>query len=106
MNVGAIIKECPSQKWAPIFAYYENELTYIPLFYDQITVKKFAKRNLPKDWLQGAVFMIPENITWMENKGWKMKTFVFPQLMTNKPGITVGFEIMEFLEKPEIKVSR
>lgn len=106
MDAGAIIKECPSQKWAPIFAYYEKGVTYIPLFHDPMTARKFAKRNLPKDWLQGAVFTIPENIAWMENKGWKMTTMNFPRLMTGLPGITIGFEVMEFIEEPEIKVSR
>lgn len=104
MDASAIAEECTSEKWAPICAFYKDGNTYIPLFHDPMTARKFARRNLPRDWQEGAVFTIPKNIAWMEGKGWKMAVMNFPRLMRDLPGITLGFEVMEFIEKPEIKV--
>lgn len=105
----AVVKECRPEKWIPIFAYYhaENpEKPVIPIFHTPDVARNFAKRNLPNEWQKGAVFVIPENITWMKEKGWEVLPMSFPRRMTGLKDIRIGFEIMEFISEPEIKVSR
>ena len=103
----AVINECRPEKWVPIFSYYETKnpkTPIIPIFHDPETARKFTKRNLPKDWVKGAVFLIPENIDWMKEKNWKINIMQFPRLMKNLPNVKIGFEIMEFIKVPGVVV--
>lgn len=109
LDYKAVIKECRPEKWIPLFAYYEAKSPnkpIIPLFHDDNTAKNFAKRNFPKEWLKGAVFVTPENIAWMTERGWEMNPMAFPRKMNGLPGITFGFEVMDFFEEPDIMVRR
>lgn len=105
LNLQAVFKECRKEKWIPIFAYREEQspdVPIIPLFHRDKDSKNFAKRNLPEKWLKGAVHVTSDNIKWMEDKGWKMEPMNFPRKINELPGISLGFEIMEFFEQPEI----
>lgn len=106
IDVTAILKECRHQKWAPIVSYRKNSapaITIIPVFDDPNIAKNFAKRNLPKDWLRGAVFLTPKNIEWIAKKGWEIEEMNFPKLVRDLP-ITLGFEILDFFDKPEVVI--
>jgi len=105
IDYNAVIKECRPEKWVPILSYYDEKdpkKPIIPVFHDPETVKDFVKRNLPKHWAKGAVYLIPENIAWMEDRNWKIAPMNFPRLMTSLPNIKFGFEIMNFFEVPGI----
>lgn len=108
IDANAVLKECRVQKWAPIVAYRKNDTpdkAVIPVFDDPNTAQKFAKRNLPSEWLRGAVFLIPPNLEWIKNQGWEVERMTFPKLVKDLP-LTLGFEILEFIEQPEVFIHR
>ena len=74
--------------------------TVVPVFDSTQIAAKFAKRNLPHDWLCGSVILRRRDAEWMDNKGWRAKKLDYPRKLAN----TVDFDI-EILEyEPEYEM--
>lgn len=112
MQTHEIAGECKSQRWVPICVYREKGVNdAVPTvigFNNAETAKKFAKRNIPKDWVQGGVSLTDEDVQWIKNKGWKIEIFTFPKLMTSHPVYEISFEVLEFTgeDEPEVHYQR
>ena len=108
MKLEEVRNECQPGKWVPLFIYTVAGESFptIPLFHDEKTAKAFIKRNLPKDWLHGGVALTERDIQWMKDKGWQIREMSYPNRMTDLKNIKFGFEILEFGEEPEFRISR
>jgi hypothetical protein len=110
MNQHDIVSECKTQKWVPICVYREKSVVdAVPTvigFNDQEMAKKFAKRNLPKDWVRGGVKLADEDVKWIKDKGWNIEIFTFPKLMNSHPVYEISFEVLEFSEEPDLRYQR
>lgn len=105
MNISAFHNECVPEKWVPIFVYKINpeDNPIVPLFYDELTTRKFAKRNTPKKWMRGGVELTDQDIEWIKEKGWIIKEMNYPHKVDN---FICGFEILEFEKTPDFKTKR
>lgn len=106
MQIADIRKECKSEKWIPIFVYKTSEETVIPVFHDNFVAKSFIKRNLPNDWVRGAIILTDEDIAWIKDKGWKIREMTYPNKLTGLKDIQMTFEILELRSEPDFKTSR
>lgn len=105
MDSQAVRNECVSQKWVPLFVYRINpeDSPIVPTFNDPLVAKKFAKRNLSKDWVCGAVRLSDRDIEWIKDKKWVIREMTYPNKVDN---YHCGFEILEYDESPEFRTSR
>ena len=88
--------ECRDQKWIPILT-YENKVV---CFHFQDVAKRFAKRNLPKDWLTGAIQLDRDAIKKIRDSGLKIDILDYPK----KLNVKFELEVIEFNYKPEIRI--
>lgn len=105
LDLNAVRNECVPGKWVPVFVYKVNadDSPIVPVFRDAITAKKFAKRNLPKNWMLGAVELTDRDIEWIKEKEWIIKEMTYPHKVDN---YHCGFEILEFEVVPDFRTSR
>jgi len=105
LDLNAVRNECVPGKWVPLFVYRMNpdEKPIVPVFRDELTTKKFTKRNLPKNWMRGGVELTDRDVEWMKEKGWIIKEMSYPHKVDN---YICGFEILEFAEAPDFRTSR
>jgi len=110
LKLHEIAKECKKDKWVPVCVYREKLVVDgVPTvigFNSQEIAKKFAKRNLPKEWLRGSIRLTEESITWIKNKGWKIEFFTYPKLITSHPLYEISFEIIELGNEPDLYCQR
>lgn len=110
LKLHEIADECKKGKWVPVCVYREKSVVDgIPTvigFNDQETAKKFAKRNLPKEWLRGGVELTKQDMQWIKDKGWNIEVFTFPKLMTSHPLYEISFEVIELSDEPDLRYQR
>lgn len=103
MKFEEIQKECVPGKWAPLVVYRQDDKTILPLFESPKLARRFAERNLPKEWLTGIVNLNPPDGAILDKKGILQKLFtVFPNKLTD----IVEFDIVvhEFDPDTEVEV--
>ena len=94
--------ECIRDKWIPLATYTPlGERTKVILFKCQILAKKFSKRNLPSQWITGAVRLSKDNIRFLIEKNLDLEVFDFPKKMKDNPNIELGFEVLD-LQDPDL----
>jgi hypothetical protein len=108
MNFGDVTKECVEGKWIPLLIYKQKkeETIYLPVFSIETTAKDFIKRNLPKPWIHGGVYLTDDDLKEIDNRGWKLDHITFPRKILNNPDFELGFEIHEFQSETDYKVGR
>ena len=103
INLSEINFECREKKWIPLAALkHKDGKISIPCFETSDTAKQFAKRNLPKEWVRGAIYLGDNEKNFILEKGWSLEKFNFPRIFKNHPTITLDFEVLDFLEKPSV----
>lgn len=106
VNLSELSFECREKKWIPLAAIKHNSgAIQIPCFDTVELAKQFAKRNLPKEWIRGAIQLGEKEIDFIIKKGWAFKKFTYPNLLKDKTDIEFSFEILDFCEKPELLYS-
>ena len=101
MKISEIQKECISGKWIPLLIYKINNKKVIPVFNLTDIARNFIKRNLPKSWTHGCVFLADTDIEKIIKTGLEIQPFEFPRKINENPDIKFDFEIHEFLEEPD-----
>jgi len=104
MQLSDIYNECQKNKWVPVLVYRkENDLTPIVVtFNNEDTAKRFAKRNIRKGWLLGAVYLGDEGIAYIKSKGWHFEIMDWPRRLSD---FELGYEVVDLLTKPEVYAS-
>lgn len=107
MEIDDIHKECISGKWIPLLILKETVTgkVHLPVFSLQDIAYKFVVRNLPKEWKHGCVYLADDDIATVIERGWQFMPMDFPRKMNEHPDYEFGFEIHQFSEEPEFKVS-
>ena len=106
VNLSELSFECREKKWIPLAAIkHKNGSIHIPCFDTNDLAKQFAKRNLPKEWIRGAIKLGENEINFISQKGWIFEKFNYPNLLKDRSDIELGFEILDFCEKPELLYS-
>jgi hypothetical protein len=105
MSFSQVKKECGGEGWVPLLIYrleHEGEtFTVLPIFSTEEVCRKWCKRNLPKEWgLSGGVFLTDEDIPTIEEKGWRVQMFEWPNKV--KDFVTFDVEPIELSDKPEV----
>lgn len=103
IDVNEVYKECRLQKWAPILTYSQgNSIRKIPVFHDPLVAQNFAKRNIPRDWLHGSVFLTDPKIEVIRNCGFIFDLLNFPRLIKDLPNMQFEVEIISLNEVPKL----
>ena len=107
LGIKELEKECVKGKWIPlcVLKNRQTEEIYLPIFNLEDICRRFAVRNLPKDWSKGSVLLTQEDYLALDQKGWKFMIFDFPRVVNNDSEYELTFAIHEFLEQPDFKVS-
>lgn len=96
--------DCREHLWIPIAVHKDrNGSVTVLCFNEADTARRFAKRNIPKTWVQGAVLLNDDQIAFINSKRWKIEVLGFPRIFRDNPDQVLGFEIVEFDEKPSMK---
>ena len=103
LELSHLVKECLNEHWAPVLAYQDGSRTVIPVFHDSKTAQAFIRRNLPKEWVRGGIFLTENDVLSMKEKGWHLQEMSFPRKMSDL--VKFSLEIHNFVAKPELKVS-
>jgi hypothetical protein len=100
-------KECCKGKWIPLCVLKNRETgeIYLPIFNLEDICRRFAIRNLPKEWSKGSVLLTQEDYQKLDSKGFKFMLFDFPRIVNDDRDYELTFEIHEFDEQPDFKVS-
>ena len=103
MKIDEIEKECVTGKWIPLLIYKTNNKKILPVFNLEDVARSFVKRNLPKNWAHGCVFLADSDIEKILKNDWEIQPFDFPRKLNENPEIQFDFEIHEFQEEPDFK---
>ena len=108
LKINDIIKECIAQKWIPLFVFREisSSILTLPIFECEELAKSFMKRNLPKKWCHGTILLSDEDKDTMIEKGWNLQTYTFPNKISDRRDIQIGFEIFEMDQSPDYFTTR
>jgi len=106
LNVNDLEKECVKGKWIPLCVLKNRESgeIFLPIFNLEDISRRFAVRNLPKNWSKGTVLLTQEDYLNLDSKGWKFMLFDFPRVVNDDRDYELTFEIHEFCEQPDFKV--
>lgn len=99
-----IKNECRKDKWFPILTYVVNGTKNLPLFSDPNKAKKFIKRNLPKNWLQGVIQLTDEDVVQLRSK-FNVLDMNYPNIVRDLPGLQWVEEVIELNVEPDFVVS-
>lgn len=106
IELGELSTDCRKDKWIPIAILRDkNDSVIVPTFVHETIVKKFCKRNFPKNWVIGAVLLSDNDLAFIRNKGWKIMILDYPKLFTSHPDYKLDFEIIEFADEPNLTYS-
>jgi len=96
-------KECGSECWLPILIFRNpgDQTIVVPVFESREIAKRFARKNLPRDWYCGTLNMRMRDAEWMDNRGWRAIKYNYPHKMTDK--VEFDIEILEF--EPDYKMT-
>lgn len=97
--------ECRSNKWFPILTYILDGQQVVPVFSDTKVARNFIKRNLPKDWLHGAITLSDDDAAELSKK-FQVRELNYPNLMKDLPGIEWKEEVIELDTEPDFMVSK
>jgi hypothetical protein len=104
LNLKDLHKECISEKWIPLLTLKnkKNE-TILPIFNLSDIARQFIKRNLPKNWQHGCVFLAEDDIKNIIKKNWQFMALDFPRKLDGHPEFEFSFEIHEFADQPDFQ---
>lgn len=107
LDIDQLEKECVKGKWIPLCVLKKRDSgeIFLPIFNLSDICKRFAMRNLPKDWSKGWVLLTQEDYLELDKKGWQFMLFDFPRIVNDDRDYELTFEIHEFLEQPDFSVS-
>lgn len=95
--------DCRSKSWIPMAVLRGDDGSIsVPCFLDMECAKRFASRNMPREWIKGAVLLADEDFESIKSKGWALERFEFPRLVRDRKGSRLDFEIYEFASRPEL----
>lgn len=103
IKINEIQKECIAGKWIPLLILNKNNKKILPVFNLPDIARNFIKRNLPKNWTHGCVFLSDSDIEKILKNGWEIQPFDFPRKLNESPEVEFDFEIHEFVEQPDFK---
>jgi len=103
MSAREIKAECSVEKWLPILVMRSEKEPgpVVPVFDSRDIARKFAKRNLPSNWLCGTVVLRRRDAEWMDNHGWHAKKLDYPRKLTDV--VKFDIEILEY--EPEYEMT-
>jgi hypothetical protein len=105
MSLGEVLRECRNDCWVPLLVMRPDEgPPVVPVFPLEETARDFARRNLPKKWVHGAVALTDRDLEWMDSKGWDVVRYDFPRKL--KDVVEFDIEILEFDEPPEVRFKK
>lgn len=101
MSVQQIQYELKADKVCPLLVYEFEGETIIPLFVSKKVCHDFLKRNLPREWISGAVDLTPEDLEVLcEQDHLKARKFEWPRKI--KDLVIFNVHIHEFVDVPDV----
>jgi len=101
MNFKEVKRECADNKFVPILVYVYEGKRVMPYFSSGNVCKDFCRRNLPKEWLSGAVTLGQEELEKLAaDNNMDVKLFDWPRNI--KKFVEWDIIIHEFLDTPDI----
>lgn len=100
MTYEEVVKECGKAGWAPVLSWKEGDKVIIPCFTSQEMAVKFCKRNIAKGILWGSISPIIEDLRWMQEQGWELRLFTYPNRVADR--VELDVVILTFHTTPDI----
>jgi hypothetical protein len=95
MTIKELKEECTAGKWLPMLIMQADDNSPIIPIFDTVDIAvRFAKKNLPKEWVCGIVDIKLRDAKWMDEKGWKAIKFTYPRKL--KDIVKFNVEILEY----------
>jgi len=96
MSAQEVKAECGVEKWLPILVMRSEKEPgpVVPVFDSPHVAAKFARRNLPSNWLCGIIDLRRRDAEWMDSRGWRAKKLDYPRKL--KDVVDFDIEILEY----------
>jgi len=105
MSTQEMFRELAEDQVAPLLALNKaNGVTVVLIFSSSSLCLKFAKRNLPKDWVNGEMEVHADDLQFIEDKGWEVERLSWPRKIRKEEEITVV--VMELTRDTEVRGKR
>jgi hypothetical protein len=101
------------EQWVPVLVKKpkgQEEPVTLLSFQDPATIAKFIKLNvklglIPKDWNYGYVFLPPQEVDLIRQRGWQIDKLMGP-IRFDKKRFTAGVECVNFIIRPSVAEER
>ena len=105
MSTHEMFRELEEDQIAPVVALEKAAgTTDVLVFSSSALCLKFAKRNLPKKWVNGEMQVRDDDISFIEEKGWGVERLSWPRKVRKEEEITVV--VMELSRETEVRGKR
>tara|TARA_R110002020_G_scaffold16515_17_gene58336 strand:- start:4744 stop:5055 length:312 start_codon:yes stop_codon:yes gene_type:complete len=101
MSVQEMFRELAEEKIAPVVALEGEKKTTVLLFSTSEVCKKFAKRNLPKNWVNGELQAHEDDFNFVSKQGWDVEYFDWPRKVRNPELLNVV--VLELSRETEVR---
>jgi hypothetical protein len=105
MSTFEMFRELEEDQIAPVVALEKLDgNTEVLIFSSSELCLRFAKRNLPKKWVNGEMQVRDDDISFIEKQGWGVERLSWPRRVREEEDITVV--VMELSQETEVRGKR
>ena len=105
MSTFEMFRELKEDQIAPVVALEKSDgSTQVLIFSSSELCLKFAKRNLPKKWVNGEMLVRDDDVSFIEEQGWGVERLSWPRKVRKEERITVV--VMELGRETEVRGKR
>lgn len=79
MSGAEMLRELQKDKVCPVMCFEEDGETIVPIFPSTRLAEQFAKRNTPRDYIIGTMEAFQDNLTQLEERGYKVVEINWPK---------------------------
>lgn len=99
-----VIHECKKDRWAPVLSYTtpSKSVATVVCCTTMEIAYQFANRNFGKKGFKGIILLSNIEINWIREQGWEIEKLTFPRLLVTRSDMTMGFQILEFGNMPNV----
>jgi hypothetical protein len=101
MSVQEMFRELAEEQIAPIVVLEKKGNVTVLVFSTSTVCKKFAKRNLPKNWVNGELQVYKDDLDFISSKGWDIEYFDWPRRVRNEDEL--GVVVLELSRETEVR---
>lgn len=100
MRFRHIQQECREEAWAPIVvAREEGKPPMVLILPSDDAVRKFTRRNFPKNWMCGSIRLSDLDIQTIRDNAWGIEHLPYARKITDRQ---LDIEVLQLADEPDV----